>query len=103
MLSNRRSKLPRPFPEPFRLPESTSATISGSVNPLPILKPHNYSVRSAPLAWILCTFFFLAGLAFIPLLGIESDEALFSQGLYQPRSELFWTHIGKTRVPIMLM
>ncbi len=67
------------------------------------MKPLNYSLRSAPLAWILCTFFFLAGLAFIPLLGIESDEALIGQGLYQPRSELYWTHIGKTRVPIMLM
>jgi 4-amino-4-deoxy-L-arabinose transferase-like glycosyltransferase len=67
------------------------------------VKPLNYSVHSKSLAGALCIFFFLAGLAFIPLLGIESDEALFGQGLYEPRSELYWTHIGKTRVPIMLM
>ena len=67
------------------------------------MKPYIHSIRPAWLAWILCTFFFFSGLAFIPLLGIEPDEALFSLGLYEPRSELSWTHIGKTRVPIMLM
>ena len=67
------------------------------------MTPHKQSIRYSCLAWILCTFFFLAGLAFIPLLGIEADEALFAQALYQPRTEAYSILIGKTRVPIMVM
>ena len=53
--------------------------------------------------WIACIFFFFAGLLFIPLLGIENDEALFAQGLYHPRAEMYGIHIGKSQIPIMLM
>jgi hypothetical protein len=51
----------------------------------------------------LCIFFFCAGHAFIPLLGLEDDETLFAQGIYQPRAELYSLHIGRSHVPIMLM
>jgi hypothetical protein len=67
------------------------------------VKPHTHSLRNAGLAWILCIFFFCAGHAFIPYLGIEADEALFAQGIYQPRAELYSILIGKTKIPIMLM
>jgi len=51
----------------------------------------------------LCIFFVLAGNLLIPYLGIENDEALFAQGLYRPRGELYSIHIGRSSVPIMLM
>jgi 4-amino-4-deoxy-L-arabinose transferase-like glycosyltransferase len=51
----------------------------------------------------LCIFFFCAGHAFIPLLGIEDDEALFAQGIFSPRAELYSIHIGRSNIPIMLM
>jgi hypothetical protein len=61
------------------------------------------SIRAVRLAWILCIFFVLAGNLLIPYLGIENDEALFAQGLYHPRGELYSIHIGRSHVPIMLM
>jgi 4-amino-4-deoxy-L-arabinose transferase-like glycosyltransferase len=60
-------------------------------------------MRAARLAWVLCIFFVLAGNLLIPYLGIENDEALFAQGLYRPRGELYSIHIGRSHVPIMLM
>jgi hypothetical protein len=39
----------------------------------------------------------------IPRLGIEDDEALFAQGIYPPRVELYSVHIGRSQIPIMLM
>ena len=50
-----------------------------------------------------CAFFFLAGLAFIPRLGIENDEALFASPWYQPKWEEYALHVGRTRLPLMLM
>ncbi len=55
------------------------------------------------LSWIACAFFFLAGLTYIPLIGIEGDETLFAVGIYQPRGELFTLRVGHSHVPIMLM
>ena len=52
---------------------------------------------------IACAFFFFAGLAFIPHIGIEGDETLFAAGIYRPRGELFALHIGRSHVPLMLM
>ncbi len=54
-------------------------------------------------ACIACIFFFLAGLAYIPHVGIEGDETLFATGIYQPRGELYTLQIGRSHVPIMLM
>jgi len=50
-----------------------------------------------------CAFFFLAGMAFIPRLGMYNDEALFAWPWYQPRGELFALHVGHTRLPLMLI
>ncbi len=49
-------------------------------------------------------FFFLAGQPFIPLLGIQNDEALFAGPLYEPLEALYTWHIGHSgQIPLMLM
>ena len=64
---------------------------------------HNKRRRNTCFACIACAYFYLAGLVFIPHIGIEGDETLFAAGLYRPRGELFALHIGQSHVPIMLM
>jgi 4-amino-4-deoxy-L-arabinose transferase-like glycosyltransferase len=54
-------------------------------------------------AGIACIFFFFAGRAFIPHLGIQNDEALFASVLYQPRAAEFMLRVGHSQVPLMLM
>ncbi len=49
-----------------------------------------------------CTFFFLAGQAFIPLLGVQNDEALFGLALLPPGSAYTVT-LGHFNLPLMLM
>ncbi len=49
-----------------------------------------------------CLFFFFAGWRLIPHVGIENDEALFAQGIYQPRGD-FSIALGPFRIPGMLM
>jgi 4-amino-4-deoxy-L-arabinose transferase-like glycosyltransferase len=66
-------------------------------------QPTNRRIRVAILATIACIFFFLAGLAIAPLLGIEADETLFVQAIYSPRAELYAVRIGHASVPLMLM
>jgi 4-amino-4-deoxy-L-arabinose transferase-like glycosyltransferase len=60
-------------------------------------------VRGSLCAWAACLFFFSAGRAFIPHLGVQNDEALFASVLYQPRAADFVLHIGHFQVPLMLM
>lgn len=96
----KRRKSTRPVFLPRR---RTFATITVSVQPFRAVKPQPLSVRAAAFAWILCIFFFCAGHAFINRLGIEDDEALFAQGIYAPRAELYSLHIGRSHIPIMLM
>lgn len=55
------------------------------------------------MACIACIFFFLAGLAIAPRLGIEADETLFVQGIYPPRADLYAVRIGHSSIPLMLM
>jgi 4-amino-4-deoxy-L-arabinose transferase-like glycosyltransferase len=50
-----------------------------------------------------CIFFFCAGRAIAPHIGIENDEALFAQGIYLPRYDLFNIPVWGHRLPIMLM
>src|SRR6202012_1882376 len=50
-----------------------------------------------------CAFFFLAGLAFIPHLGMYNDEPRFAWPWFRPRGELFALHVGHTRLPLMLI
>jgi 4-amino-4-deoxy-L-arabinose transferase-like glycosyltransferase len=60
-------------------------------------------VHGSLFAGAACLFFFLAGRAFIPHLGIQNDEALFATVLYQPRAAEFTLHIGHSQVALMLM
>src|ERR1041384_5576025 len=53
-------------------------------------------------AWVSCLFFFLAGRAFLPHLGVQNDEALFAAPLFDPRSG-YVIKIGHSRLAIMLM
>ena len=50
-----------------------------------------------------CGLFFLAGLPFVPLLGIQNDEALFAYGVFPPRSGAYILRAGHTDLPVMLM
>lgn len=50
-----------------------------------------------------CAFFFLAGLAFIPLAGIQSDEALFSAPIYEPAYRQGALTVFGWKIPLMLM
>ena len=50
-----------------------------------------------------CSLFFLAGLPFIPRLGIQNDEALFAYGVFPPRSGAYILHAAHSDLPLMLM
>ena len=50
-----------------------------------------------------CLFFLLAGLLFLPQIGIENDEALFSGAFLKPYGGAYTVHIGHSRIPMMLM
>jgi Dolichyl-phosphate-mannose-protein mannosyltransferase len=61
----------------------------------------NKCVAAAILASI---FFFLAGQPFIPLLGIQNDEALFAGAIYEPFEALYaWPLPHHQQIPLMLM
>jgi 4-amino-4-deoxy-L-arabinose transferase-like glycosyltransferase len=49
-----------------------------------------------------CIFFFLAGQAFAPTLGVENDEALFGMALLPPHAA-FTVQVGHFHLPLMLM
>ena len=50
-----------------------------------------------------CLFFLLAGLLFLPQIGIENDEALFSGSFLKPYGGAYTVQIGHSRIPMMLM
>jgi 4-amino-4-deoxy-L-arabinose transferase-like glycosyltransferase len=50
-----------------------------------------------------CCFFILSGLAFIPYLGIQNDEALFSAPLYQLNAKEFCIVAFHHQIPLMVM
>lgn len=57
-----------------------------------------------PLLPILgCTLFAFAGLAFLPLLGIENDEALFANVFYEPRGGGYAYRLGHIHLPLMIL
>jgi hypothetical protein len=62
-----------------------------------------YTFRRHSLAWVACLFFISAGHLFVPLLGIEHDEALFANAIFTPRAELYSIRVGSLDIPIMLM
>lgn len=45
----------------------------------------------------------LAGLAFLPLLGIENDEALFAIVFFKPRGGSYTYKIGHSELPLMIL
>src|SRR5437868_7387516 len=59
--------------------------------------------RSHVLAIFLCCAFFLMGCAFIPLTGIQNDEALFASGIYRPFNVKYSVNIMGFNVPLMIM
>lgn len=62
---------------------------------------HNKCVAAAIFASI---FFFLAGQPFIPLTGIQNDEAIFAGPLYEPLEALYSWRLGvHHEIPLMLM
>jgi 4-amino-4-deoxy-L-arabinose transferase-like glycosyltransferase len=67
------------------------------------VRPNTYRTRRNLLPGLTCAFFFCAGLALAPNLGIEDDEALFASAIYRPRAELYQIHIGRSHIPLMLM
>lgn len=50
-----------------------------------------------------CSFFVLAGLAFLPLLGIDNDEALFGIVFLEPRGGGYVYRIAHTQLPLMIL
>lgn len=59
--------------------------------------------RGRLIAAAACAAFFAAGQFFLPLLGIEDDEALFASPILQPK---FWEYaipVGKRQLALMLM
>jgi hypothetical protein len=61
---------------------------------------------SRPAAAVLvaaCIFFLAAGCAFIPLLGLQNDEALFASAIYPPRGGVYSIEVGQTKLVLMLI
>src|ERR1017187_3717914 len=58
--------------------------------------------RSSYFAIAASLFFFLAGQAFVPLLGVEADEALFGMAFFPPRYAAS-IRIGHSTFPLMIM
>src|SRR5262249_39293837 len=50
-----------------------------------------------------CCFFILAGLAFIPYLGLQNDESLFACPLYLMNAREFCVSIFHRQIPLMVM
>jgi 4-amino-4-deoxy-L-arabinose transferase-like glycosyltransferase len=59
-------------------------------------------IRSSYFAMAACLFFFLGGQVFVPLLGVEADEALFGMAFFSPRYASS-IHIGHSTFPLMIM
>jgi len=52
------------------------------------------------IALLACLYFFAAGQAFVPVLGIENDEPLFANSLFDRAPPVYG--IGRSRVPLMV-
>ncbi len=55
------------------------------------------------LAILACLFFWAAGQFFVPLLGVEADEAIFAGPLLQPKAWHYAIRIGHSHVALMIM
>lgn len=59
--------------------------------------------RGPLIAAAACAAFVIAGQFFLPLLGIEDDEALFAMPILQPKYWEFAIPVGKRQIALMLM
>ena len=50
-----------------------------------------------------CLLFFVTGSAFVSLLGIQNDEALFANGIFKPYAVAYKYPWGRNGLPLMLM
>jgi 4-amino-4-deoxy-L-arabinose transferase-like glycosyltransferase len=50
-----------------------------------------------------CLLFFLTGCAFVSVLGIQNDEALFANGIFKPYAVVYKYPWGRAGLPVMLM
>jgi 4-amino-4-deoxy-L-arabinose transferase-like glycosyltransferase len=50
-----------------------------------------------------CLLFFLTGCAFVSILGIQNDEALFANGIFKPYAVAYKYPWGRNGLPLMLM
>lgn len=68
-------------------------------------KPHSktFTLLYVLPALIGSLFFFFAGLAYLFLIGIENDEALFAGAFLKPYGEAYTIRIGHSRIPLMVM
>ncbi|MEO8027061.1 MAG: hypothetical protein ABI823_11330, partial [Bryobacteraceae bacterium] len=55
------------------------------------------------LAGLLAAVFLLPGLAIIPRLGIEVDEALLGNGIYDGGAPWYAWHIAGAEIPVMIL
>ena len=62
----------------------------------------NVRPRSGIVAAAACLLFFFAGQAFVPLLGVENDEALFGMAFFPPKYAVS-VKVGHSTLPLMLM
>lgn len=60
-----------------------------------------WSLALAPT--LMGLFFFLAGLAFIPLAGLQNDELYFSGPIFYPETAFYRITVGSVHVPLMVI
>jgi hypothetical protein len=65
--------------------------------------PPNFKPTRWPAA-VLALLFFCMGLAFLPLVGIQDDEVLFTTAVFHvPGSGVFHAHVFNSEIPLMLL
>ncbi|MBS1858776.1 MAG: glycosyltransferase family 39 protein [Acidobacteria bacterium] len=50
-----------------------------------------------------CLLFFGSGVVFLPHLGLQNDEAIFADALFEPKAVTYSIRLGHSRFPLMLM
>jgi hypothetical protein len=60
------------------------------------LKYHLYALAA-------CSLFFASGVIFLPHLGLQNDEAIFADALFEPKAITYLVKLGHSRFPLMLM
>ena len=50
-----------------------------------------------------CLLFFVTGMLFVSLLGLQNDESLFANGVFKPYAVAYSLRAGRSTLPLMLM